>query len=185
MSDNNIVDFPTTGNQEEKQEELPLEDKVDTSPEKLAEIARAGGVKVLELINKNRTEAIENLEKQAKLLDEQVKNAGLDVFVKTNDDGTIFNLTNSLRNILSSINSIVTGLEAQNSLTDMVIHDLGGTIQNLGNLQKNFFQMGAHVQVLLETLKRKGAISDDEMKAVWDEIMPAATQQVQEEIDKD
>ena len=102
MSDNNIVDFPTTGNQVE----LNLKEKVDTSPEKLQEMARAGGVKVLELINKNRAEAVENLEKQAKLLEEQISNMGMEAFVRQNEDGTIFNLTNSMRNVLT-VNTVL------------------------------------------------------------------------------
>lgn len=114
----------------------------------------------IQLIDKNRKEGLEGLEKKC----DNFKHREListDRPVNEND----------LRDIEGAIKSIMTSLEAINSLIDMIRHDMVVSVQNIEQQAMGQFQVSAHLQTLIAVLVEKEFITDDEMKATWEKVV--------------
>lgn len=70
-----------------------------------------------------------------------------------------------------AIKSILTHLEGLNTLLDATLTDLVTLASNLEHNAISQTQASAHLQVLIETMRRKGIVTDDELKAVWEELI--------------
>lgn len=170
MSDNEIkdenLDFPTTGTVGQDQKELE-------------EVARKGDVNRLALVQQNRKAGLDGLTRASEGLEESIRRLPVDAMVVDEGDG-VFNLNQALREVLRSLQSALTAIEASQSLEDMLIHDLAGCIKNLEQIAAANWQTGANLQVVIEVLKSKELISEDELKATWEKLIPAAVKEMQD-----
>lgn len=176
--DNDIAEFETTANQE-----LPMPDEVVPQPkptpstEELQEMQEQSGEQMLQLIQRNRKFSHENLQKAFESLEDTVntvrensKEAPL--FVTKDERGKVtFSLEDSLRTILKGLGACLTSMEANNSLMDMLIHDLGGIVHNINQTQKSMLIANSHAQTLLELLKEKEVVTEPELKATWERLI--------------
>ncbi len=128
-----------------------------------------GTLVVIKKIDEDRAAAMKNLEQKCDNFDHR-EMVTLDSPV---DENTLRDLTGALK-------SVYQNLEAMNSLVDMLRHDLIGCIQNIETQSMNGFQISAHLQTLLEVLKENGAVSEEQLKATWDKLIPEQIKKLQE-----
>lgn len=165
MAEDNVVELPT--------QEAP---EVDTSPEKIQEMAQQGESQVLQLVQKNRKEGHETLQRKVEAMQGDLQKIrdvlGQEpLMVAKNERGdTAFSLESTLRDIEQGMAATLTSIEAMNSLIDMLIYDLGGTVQNLQRTQQAVLIGNSHTQTLLELLKQKGIATEEEIKECWEEL---------------
>ena len=180
MTEENVIDFPTTAKQE-----APV---VDTSPEGLKKLVEDGTPEVLKLVNQNRKEGAEQLRRKVDSLEVALdairrhcaKN-GEALMTWGEGDDIIFSLENELINIQKGLQAVSTYVDAQNSLTDMIINDIVGMVQNMGSVQQAVMVSNSQCQTLIELLMNKGTITEDEMKETWKALVENKRQQMQEE----
>jgi len=79
-----------------------------------------------------------------------------------------------LGDLESAFRATHTHLEALNALIDIVAGDLVSVMQEFPEIQKEQFKLAAHLETLLDVLREKGVVSEDEMKETWDRIIAAA-----------
>jgi hypothetical protein len=72
-----------------------------------------------------------------------------------------------LREASIAFSAALAGLEAHDAIIDMITHDIVGLVQNLDQLSTHLFQTGAFTQTLIEVLKAKGILTQEEMKETW------------------
>ena len=168
MSKTNIADFATSAQEDA---EKTVQD---------------GMPQVLQMITKNRKSGrdildlrIGNLRDTLDLIRKELDDEGLMV-TKTLKGKVVFSLENTLRDIQHGLDACLTSMEANDSLTDMLIHDLGGIVQQINETQKAMFTSNSHVQVLLEVLKDKNIIDDSEMKEMWEKIVAIKRKEMEE-----
>ena len=149
----NIVPFPTTRSDTPKTQE-----QVDQ-----------GIPVIIKKIDENRASGMKNLEKKCDNFDHRE--------MITEDNPVSENV---LRDLESAIKSTTLTLEAMNSLLDMLRHDLIGCIQNVEGQSMGGWQMSAHFQTLLTLLKEKSIVTEAEMKATWDKVIPEQIQKLRE-----
>ena len=179
MSEDNVVDFPTTANEPEP----PV---VDTSPEGLRKLVEEGTPQVLQLVNQNRKEGAEQLRKKVddmetdlQMLRRQTRSSGAAMLALTDDGGSVvFSLDNTLINIQKGLQAVSTYADAQNSLMDMLINDMIGMVQNMNAAQQAIMVSNGQCQTLIQLLMDKGDITDDEMKATWDALLANKKEQM-------
>ena len=180
MTEENVVDFPTTAQKKEDPKE------VDTSPEGLKKLAEENIPQILKLINKNRHEGVENLQRKTENLHQALKSLAewaqeqQHPILKAQDNlgNTKFILDNELRSIDSALGSVLTVLEAQNSLLDMLINDTIGMIHNIQSTQQAVIIASGHSQTLIQLLLDRGDITEEEMKTTWQSIMTQNKEQI-------
>lgn len=154
MSDDKVVNFPSTaGGENQETSETPLSTATTAAPKR--------NDVVLTLVDKNRKKGLEALEKRIENLD------GRDTHENSQTES-------ALRDITVGLKSIHTTVEALNSLSDMIRHDLINCIQNLeGQVQANW-QSSAHLQTLVEVLKSKELITESELEETWTHLVKTA-----------
>lgn len=194
MSDkkDNIINFPTTAemskNQVQQKEASEPAPPVDTSPEGLKKMAAQGDEFVLQLVEKNRKLGVVQLEKQVEKLErgiERIRDLMPNEALWTSYDSKgslVFSLEDFLRTTLAALKGCLTTLEASNSLSDMLLHDLGGTIQNLESYAKALWIENANLQVLMEVLRTNKVITEEQMKETWNKLIPQVARQVQQHV---
>ena len=162
MSDNeisadNVIQFPqtTAGIQSEPvgDEKAPV-----VAPEKIAEKATQSNEFIIKLIEKNRKKGIEQTQnKLEKLTDRELhKDAQTE---------------SALRDVQAAVQGLLTWAEAVNSLTDYIKHDLVSMITNLQQQGAQAWQTAAHLQTLIETMKEKQQVTEEELKGTWDKLV--------------
>lgn len=148
----NVIDFPQKN---ENKEELGQE---------LEQKAEEGIAQVIQRIFLNRKAGLEKLEKCASNYDNRPLISG--------EDAEQFN-ENMLRDVEAGIRAAFLTVEALSGLTDMLRHDLVGIIQEAEAVKMAGIQTSAYVQTLLALLEEKGVISDDEMRTMWNKVVPS------------
>ncbi len=86
----------------------------------------------------------------------------------------------AFRDAISAMNYVLSSVEAQDTMIDMMTHDIIGLVQNVEALSNHLFQTSAFTQTLLETLKEKGVVSAEDMKKTWDKMVKAKNEVSQE-----
>lgn len=179
MSEENVVDFPTTANKEEASIEI------DTSPEGLKKLAEQGTPQVLQLVNQNRKEGAEQLRRKFESLETEleecrnwVRKNEAPLLVLGDEDKTVFSLENALINIQKSLEACSTVVDAQNSLMDMIINDIMGMVQNLNAVQHAVMVSNGQCQTLIELLMKKEFITDQEMRETWETLVQGKKEQM-------
>jgi hypothetical protein len=172
MSDNelvkdNVVQFPNTTAAEEK---APEQTPPMMDPQDVAKKATNSQEFVIKLIEKNRKKGIEQAQnKLEKLSDRELHS----------DPRT----ESALRDVQGALQGLLTWAEAANSLVDFLKHDLISMITNLQQQGAQGWQTAAHLQTLMTTLKEKGMVSEDELKATWEKlIVPGAKAQQADQV---
>lgn len=165
MSDNeisadNVLEFPktTAGIPSEPvgDEKTPAGPVVP--PEVVAQKSTQSNEFVIKLIEKNRKKGIEQT--QGKL--ERLTDRELHKDAQTES---------ALRDMQGAVQGLLTWAEAVNSLTDYIKHDLVAMITNLQQQGAQAWQTAAHLQTLIETMKNKEQISEEELRATWDKLV--------------
>jgi hypothetical protein len=146
-NEDNVVPFQTTRNPAQPDAAQAQQDGIPV---------------VIKKIDENRASGMKNLEKKCDNFDHREM---------ITEDNPI--TENTLRDIEGAIKSTMLTLEAMNSLLDMLRHDLIGAIQNIEAGSVGNWQMSAHLQVLLDLLKEKGVVTEEELKGTWEKIVPA------------
>lgn len=125
------------------------------TPEQLAQAQANQGKMVLQLLDKNRKQGLERLDKAAKELEEMRHRA---------DDPE---MEKRLRSLESGIRSAATAVEAISGLLDVVVQDFMSLVQTTDrNFEATMYQ-GLHLQTLLKTLVDKGLLTEAELEANW------------------
>lgn len=133
----------------EEQQELQLPTSGNTeNPKEKEEQERQKHALIIQLIDKNRKDGIDALDKAIDVAD----HAGVDPVVKKGLKGAL------------------TSLEAINSLVDFIKHDLIHAIHNLDEQSKGNYQAAAHLQALIKSLNDKGIVNDQDLRDAWKEI---------------
>jgi hypothetical protein len=86
--------------------------------------------------------------------------------------------TNEVANVPTSIQKTLVNLE---ELVSMLEHDLIGMIKNIESQAAGAWTTQAHLQTLIETLKIKSVVTDDELKATWDTTITPMMKEMQEQ----
>lgn len=152
LEEGNVVQFPTAQN----------EQAVPTA--ELEEKAQKGASKVLEIIDRNRKDGLTKLEKCVDNYSSREMISG--------ENAKPFN-EGMLRDLEQGIAAGFLALEGLNNLVEMIRHDLVGMIQNVEGLSVANWQSSAHLQTLLSVLKEKGVVNENELKEMWEKIVPA------------
>lgn len=147
----NVVDFPN------KKQEAPSE-------EELVQKANQGVAQLIQTVDQNRLVGLKRLEECTLRYDDREAISGENAKQFSED---------MLRDLESGIRSSFQTLEALNTLIDMIRHDLIGAIQNTESMQVANIQVSTYVQTLLSVLEEKGIVTEQEMKEMWDKIIPA------------
>jgi len=121
----------------------------------------------LNKLDTNRKEAQAHLEKKCDNLDSREP---ISVAKPITED--------TVRDIEGALKSTLTSIESLNAIIDMLRHDLVNVIQNMEHNGASMFQSSCHLQVLLDVLREKGIISEEEMKKKWEEVVPARIEQL-------
>jgi len=146
----NVINFPTTQNN------APVPTK------EIEQKVEKGKSKVLEIIDKNRKQGLEKLERCIGDYDCRP--------MITGEDKKEFN-EGMLRDVEAGIRAAFVTLEALNNLVEMIRHDLVGMIQNIEGLSVANWQSSAHLQTLLALLKEKEVVDETELKATWEKVV--------------
>ena len=164
------------------EEEFTTTGNLGKSEKELADLVKKGDETSIQLIMKNRKVGLEGLQRKVEGLENTIDRLPADHMVVTSEGNKPFNLKTALTEILQGLQSTLTGIEAVSSLDDMIIHDLAGCIHNIEKIGSANWQTGAHFQVLVEILKEKELITDEEMRAMWDKLVPAAVAEMKKHI---
>jgi hypothetical protein len=164
------LEFETTGNAGQDQA-------------KLEEVARKGDSSRLNLVQQNRKAGLEGLQRAHESLENSIEKLQMDGCV-IDANGEVFNLKVALREALRGIQNAHTCIEASQSLEDMLVHDLSGVIKNLEQVAAANWQSGAHSQVLIEVLKEKEIITEDDLRNKWNQLIPDAVAKMREDAKK-
>jgi len=140
-------------------------------PEKLKKVVEDNTPQVLELVNRNRKSGLEALQKRLEGLEKDLETSNLSD-----------NLENTLRDVKAALSGTLVSLEAQNSLLDMLCHDVGAGVYNLQVTQKALQVSNRHLQNLLDLLKNKEVITENELKENWDQLIEQKTAEVEKEL---
>lgn len=127
----------------------------DTSPEQMLKNNKV----ILQLLDKNRKQGLERLDKACKDLEDMH-------YVASEPD-----LEKRLRSIEAAIRSTATTLEALSGLFDVVVQDF---MQMVGTADRNFeatMYQGLHLQTLLKALADKGILSEKELESYWKTVL--------------
>lgn len=177
MSNEETVNFPTTATQQTEPE--------GPSPEQLKKIAKEGIPQILRLVNQNRKEGIVSLQRRLDSIEgalDQLKkwtrdnNAPLMV-LKDSQDNQVFSLGNELINVKAALDATLTATEAQDSLLDMLVNDIIGLVNQIGQLQKAIMISNGQCQTLIQLLIDKELVTENEMKNTWHKIMQQSSEQ--------
>ena len=114
---------------------------------------------VLQRIADNRRKGLANLENK------------VDGFSKERKVSYEAHVEDRFRDSENAITAAYTNLEALNAMVDMIAHDLIGAIQNLEQNAVGQFQASAHLQVLLQVLKERGIVTEEELKETWEKTI--------------
>jgi len=148
--EDNIIDLPTSRSENtgepqvpvvEGQQELPLEERAQQSNEFMLEIVdkqRKDGIKLM-------NEKLEKLAAEHKTLDDP----------KAESDG---------RFLLQAAGGTAQATEALSSLMDVLIHDVGVTVQNIHRHAMGLEQISTHLQAVMNLLIEKQIVSEDELR---------------------
>ena len=71
-----------------------------------------------------------------------------------------------------SLTGVRSTLKNLDELVGMIQHDTVGVIQNLENQMIGQWTSQAHLQTLIETLKKNKIITEEELEQTWNEIVP-------------
>lgn len=156
MTDEKVVDFPTT-----QTEEAPLREPL--TPEQVAQMEEKGATKVLDMIDKNKAAGINQLQGS---VDQQEGRARLH---HPGENG-LFHLEDTVRALEKGVGGALTTVEALNSLVDMIRHDMVAIIQNLQQIQQAAVINNTQVNVLLRLLDEKGVINEEDMNRKFKEL---------------
>lgn len=165
MTDENVVDFPTT----QTEEETPMRKAL--TPEQVAQMEEKGATKVLELIDKNKAAGISQLQNAVAQQDNRPR-----LYVP--GETGVAHLENTVRALEKGIGGALTVTEALNSLVDMIRHDIVAMVQNLQQIQQAAIINNTQVNVLLNLLDEKGVINEADMSRKFREL---AEKQAQEQ----
>lgn len=152
MSDNNIVEFPGG------------KDPTKLTTEELAQAVEKGQELALDKLDENRQKGLAAADQAVWRLDNDP-----DMNTISDPDTEL-----RLRNLESAVRGLTSTVEALNKLTEIIRHDLINSIDNIGEISTDLWKKGAHLQVAIDTLVKKGAITEDELRETWNEVVPAA-----------
>lgn len=150
----NVVNFPSTAGG------TAQENSSEPNPVSIQEAPKHNEI-VLNLVDKNRKKGLETLEKRIDNLDHRELHENS----KTES---------ALRDITTGLKGINTTVEALNSLSDMIRHDLINCIQNLENQVQANWQVSVHLQTLIEVLKTNGVITEKQLEETWKSLIENA-----------
>jgi len=63
-------------------------------------------------------------------------------------------------------------LKNMNDLIRLIEHDMVGTIKGLEAQAAGQWTTQAHLQILIDTLKKKDIVTDGELESTWNEVIP-------------
>jgi hypothetical protein len=129
------------------------------TPEQLAKIEEQGAEKVLNLIDKNRETGLKQL---SRAVDDQEERK---TFMSS--DGA---LENTIRVLEKGQQGALTYTEATDSLIDMMRQDIITAIQSMQQMYKVLMSDNTQLAVLLEVLRKKNMVSEEEMVEVFKEL---------------
>jgi membrane-associated HD superfamily phosphohydrolase len=129
------------------------------TPEEVAKQAQQNSKVVLQLLDKNRKQGIERLDKTCQELEELRARA---------DDPE---MEKRLRALETAVRSACTAIEAISGLMDVVMQDFMSLVAaNDRNFEATMYQ-GLHLQTLLKTLVDKGVTTEQELEANWKTVL--------------
>ena len=173
-TDGKVIQFPQVAANDDSVEETEVIQPAEQTQQEPVEDGQ-GTSKVLEMLNKNRQQGLERMERAIDAFDKRKvlgSTVGGDTFVEFNED--------MLRDVEAGIRSGFLVLEAINTLAEMLKHDLIGMIQNVENTNEAGWRTAAHHQTLVTLLKEKELITEDEMMATWKKLVPQAKESEEE-----
>jgi len=71
-----------------------------------------------------------------------------------------------------SLKGVKNTLQSLNQLVDMIQHDTVGVIQNLETQMVSHWTYQAHLQTLIEVLKKNDFITEEQLEQTWNELIP-------------
>jgi len=151
------------------EEQFSTTGSIDTSPEALDEIAAKGDGTTLKVVNENRKKALDGLERNIDHLNE----------LKELDLGP-----EVVETIDKALRCSLTALEALDALSDMIIHDLAGCIHTVETTAASAMKMGASLEVLVEVLKDKGVMNDEDLQKAWAKLLPQVVEKAKKQAEQ-
>ena len=139
-------------NLEDKKQDTQTERRIDPIGEKLD----SSDENSVEMIKRGIKGGLSILEKQISLWD------NLDYENNSEVEDLAYRSLKGVKNTLSNLNQLV----------DMIQHDTVGVIQNLENQMIGQWTSQAHLQTLIETLKKNDLITEKQLEQTWNEIVP-------------
>ena len=168
--DDNVIDFPTTGNDDPSECSSECQECPQGCPSEQKQQVEQGIPVVLQKIDKNRTAGMNKLEDKCTAFEHRDM---VTEEVPVNE--------NSIRDIEGAIKAIHLALESMNSLLDMLRYDVIQAIRNIDAGGASTWQLSAHLQTLLDLLKSQGVITEEDLRAKWNELVPKMTKALQEQ----
>lgn len=123
---------------------------------------------VLNKLNQQKQQALSALEKRVDSLLEDTKKLTAPSLAGEEGPRTTANV---LRELISAANSTLLIVDSQNRLIDMLVNDLGATVEKLGSIGQGFMYTSMTSEVMLRTLLDKGVFSEEELKAAQQKII--------------
>jgi len=148
--DDNVIDLPTSRTEDNTTEPAApvvenLEDQLEKRSEKSAEF-------MVDLMDKQRKEGLELLLKKLE---------GLSSSREVLDDAKAENVTRFLGQGLGASSQT---LQALSALIDVLVHDVGVTVQNIHRHAMGLEQISTHLQALMNLALEKGIVTEEEMR---------------------
>ena len=139
-------------NLEDKKQATETERKIESLPKNVD----SSDENSVEMIKRGIKGGLSILEKQISLWD------NLDYENNSEVEDLAYRSLKGVKNTLSNLNELV----------DMIQHDTVGVIQNLENQMIGQWTSQAHLQTLIETLKKNKIITEEQLEQTWNEIVP-------------
>ena len=152
----NLIKLPTSGNQTEQP--IKGNNRLPQPPD--------SNELILDLVEKNRKRGVEATEKRLDSLEER----------KTLEDPELESI---IRDITGALRGGLTSVEALNSLSDFLKHDLIAAIQNVEQQSKTLWSQSAHLQTIINVLKEKDLVAEEELKAEWKKVVQGTRERVE------
>lgn len=124
---------------------------IDFSKEK----AKKGNAVILNMIQKNRTSGLERADSALKSLDD-VNGVANEPLVEAR-----------LRALETGLRGLTTAVDAISNLCDVLGKDLVALLMNLDQQMAAGALYGMHLQTVIDTLKEKNLVTNEELEKVW------------------
>lgn len=88
-------------------------------------------------------------------------------------------LANSLRELITAINSTQLALDAHDKFLDMVIQDLGASIQQAHGNMNGLLQVSMKVETMMKAAMDKGLLEEKDLEKAYKEVSEQAQEALQ------